>query len=201
MLNFQSFLKMYDWSRYFICNFFFLGRTQKIHHKWFSKADTFWAHIDNLIFFLHPLIYPHFDIVFQPAMAWFSAVSTKTFWWSVDWLKGVGKNKVINVHPKCSCLGKSPTVNFLSSSKKKKVHIILFIAETYIRREVKRQISVGKIHQTLSSWGDGMSVGTSSCSSHGDGLRFEQAFHLKIVKQFNPYVMMISFYNYQRKLN
>ena len=26
-----------------ICNFFFLGRTQKIHHKYFSKADTFFS--------------------------------------------------------------------------------------------------------------------------------------------------------------
>ena len=33
------------------------------------------------------------------------------------------KNKVINVLPKCVCLGKSLMVNFLSSSKKKKVHI------------------------------------------------------------------------------
>ena len=99
-----------------------LVRTQKIHHKWFSKADTFWAHIDHIIYFLHPIIDPHFDIVFQP-MAWASAASRKTFWWSVDRLEGVGKNKVTNVYPKCVCLGKSLMVNFLSSSEKNKLHI------------------------------------------------------------------------------
>ena len=56
---------------------FFLGQTQKIHHKWFSWADTFWAHIDRFIFFLHPIIDPHFEIVFRPR-AWARAASTKT---------------------------------------------------------------------------------------------------------------------------
>ena len=44
---------------------FFLGQTQKIHHnKWFSQADTFGVHIDHFIFFLHPLIDPHFTKMF-----------------------------------------------------------------------------------------------------------------------------------------
>ena len=34
------------------------------------------------------------------------------------------KNKVINMCPKCVCLGKSLMVNFLSSSEKKKLHIM-----------------------------------------------------------------------------
>ena len=35
-------------------------------------------------------LHQNLDIVFQPT-AWASAASTKTFWWSVDRLKGVGK--------------------------------------------------------------------------------------------------------------
>ena len=34
---------------FIICTFF-LGWTQKIHHKWFSYADTFGVHIDHFFF-------------------------------------------------------------------------------------------------------------------------------------------------------
>ena len=44
---------------------------------------------------------------------------------SVDRLEGEDKNKVINMCPKCVCLGKSLMVNFLNSSEKKKLHIVL----------------------------------------------------------------------------
>ena len=47
---------------------------------------------------------------------------------SVDRLEGEKKNKMINMCPKCVCLGKSLMVIFLSSSEKKKLHILYSLA-------------------------------------------------------------------------
>ena len=60
----------------------------------------------------------------------------------MDQLKGVGKNKVINVYPKCVFLGKSLMVNFLSSSKKKKVHIV------YTVQNLKNELFVLSLFST-----------------------------------------------------
>ena len=105
-----------------ICNFFFLDKLRKFTISDFPMQTHFGHILIIFFFFLCPLIDPPFDIVFQPT-AWASAASTKTFQWSADRLEGVGKNKVnnvINVYPKCVCIGKSLMVNFLSPSKKKK---------------------------------------------------------------------------------
>ena len=71
--------------------FFFSDKLRKFTISDFPK-QTHFGHISiaHFITFLHHLIDPHFDIVFQPR-AWASAVSTKTFWWRVDQLEGVGE--------------------------------------------------------------------------------------------------------------
>ena len=53
---------------------------------------------------------------------------------SVDRLEGEKINKVINMWPKCVCLGKSHIVNFLSSSEKKKLgtYKVLLRKSTYL---------------------------------------------------------------------
>ena len=97
---------------------FFLGWTQKIDHKQ-THLGTHWL----LYFFPTPSNQStlHQNVFVLTALA--QAVGWKTMskcGFIRGWRK---KNKMINMCPKCVCLGKS-LVNFLSLSKKNKLHII-----------------------------------------------------------------------------
>ena len=81
---------VWDGCRLYV--YFFLGRTQKIHHKWYSYLSrhilgTYWS----LYFFSSPSNRSTLWHCFSANGLSSSAASTKTFLWSVDRLKGVGK--------------------------------------------------------------------------------------------------------------
>ena len=57
-----------------ICNLFFSDELRKFAISDFPKQTHFGDILITSFYFLHPLIDPHFDIVFQPM------ASTKTFW-------------------------------------------------------------------------------------------------------------------------
>ena len=71
---------------YNICNFFFSAELRKFTISDFPKQTHFGHILITLFFFLYPLIDPHIDIVFQP-IAWANTESTKTFLWSIPWVK------------------------------------------------------------------------------------------------------------------
>ena len=73
--NFPTFSTLQNGSTS-MCNFFFLDKLRKFTISDFPK-QTHFRHILITLFFFHPLIDPHCDIVFQP-IAWASAASTKT---------------------------------------------------------------------------------------------------------------------------
>ena len=102
---------IHNWVMSTVYVLLFLGRTQKIHHKWFSIADAFGVHFDHFIFFLHPL---------AGCTSSGHAIGWKTMS-KCGSLRGWRKKIKWSM---CVCLGKSPLVNFLSSSEKKKLHIM-----------------------------------------------------------------------------
>ena len=74
-------------------------------------------HTDLLIFFLHPLIDPHFTKMF---LCWLRPLAEKQCH-SVERLEGEEKNKVINMFPKCVCLEKSLMGEFSEFVQEKKI--------------------------------------------------------------------------------
>ena len=50
------------------------------------------------------------------------------------------KNRVINMCPKCVCLGKSLMVNFLSSSEKKTLHITVILSKFSFQKKIIQNV-------------------------------------------------------------